>query len=125
MGTASRVGTMDPMGKTRIYTDETLREVPAGDPRAAFSWKRADLEQRRERRAELKLTVGDEALRAHIESREVERKKAEVRASVTQAEVDRIVDAIAESKRAEAAEAKAAAKSTKSKTDDAEASADA
>jgi hypothetical protein len=75
-GYASRVGTIDPDSKNRVYVDETLREVGKGDPRAAFVYKRADLDRIRERRAELELDGRDEAARAAIDSHEVERQKA-------------------------------------------------
>lgn len=96
IGSTSRVGTIDPMGKSRVYTDDTLREVKAGDPSAAFVWKRGDLEARRARRAELGLDTHDEALRAQIDSRKVETAKAERRAALLNAEVEELRAAIRE-----------------------------
>lgn len=88
MTSARRYGTMDPMGSGRVFTDETLREVPAGSPEAAFSWKRSELEARRARRAELGLDKGDEALRVQIDSRRAELVKAEARAAAAAQELE-------------------------------------
>lgn len=95
IGRASRVGTIDPMSKSRVYTDETLREVPAGSPEASFVWKRGELENLRDRRKELGLDENDDALRAQIDSRKAEAAKAERRARVVEAERDALKEAAA------------------------------
>lgn len=77
LGRPSRIGTIDPMDtKRRVYTDDTLREVKPDDPTAAFVFKRGEFEVRKARREELGLTTGDEARRAHLDSRKVEADKA-------------------------------------------------
>lgn len=84
---ASKVGTIDPMGKSRVYTNELLEEVAAGSPEAAFVWKRGELEARRAKREELGLNKNDEALRAQLASAKasvpaIERRIAELQAQL-------------------------------------------
>lgn len=111
MPTASKLGTIDPMGKSRVYVDETLKTVPAGSPEAAFVYKRGELEARRERRKELGLDKNDEALRVLVASRKVEVASVERRMSVLKAELAALTEEV------ETAE-KAAAK-TEAKVEDA------
>lgn len=94
MPTASKVGTIDPMGKGRVYVDETLTPVPAGSPQAAFVYKRGDLETFKERRTKLGLDKNDEALRVMIASRKVEVATVEQRMSKLKAELAALTEEV-------------------------------
>jgi hypothetical protein len=95
MATASRVGTIDPMGKNRVYTDETLKVVPAGSIDAAFVWKRGDLEARKARREELGLDKNDEALRAFRASQKAQVPTLERQLASLKAQLEDLQAAIA------------------------------
>lgn len=118
MPTASRVGTIDPMGKTRVYVDETLREVPAGSTDAAYVYKRGDLERLRDRRTELGLAKGDEALRVMIASRKIEVSSVERRMSALKAELAALTEEVEAAEKAEKKASAKTAKADEAKTDD-------
>jgi hypothetical protein len=114
IGRPSRIGTIDPLDtKRRVYTDDTLREVKPDDPTAAFVFKRGEFEVQRARREELGLTTGDEARRAHLDSRKVEAANATraARRAALQAELAALdADEDAASSRSVRSAAKAEAK---------------
>lgn len=102
MPSPSRVGTIDPADtKVRAYVDAELKEVPYGSPDAAFVFKRSVLDTIRERRKELGIG-GDEALRAHEDSRKIELANAERRLAQLEAEVQTLRAATAPDKTAKA-----------------------
>lgn len=117
---ASKVGTIDPMGKSRVFTNELLEEVPAGSPEAAFSWKRGELEARRARREELGLNKNDEALRAQLASQKASIPAIERRIMELQAQLQALQGDL-ELAAAEAAGSKPAKAKGKAKADEADA----
>lgn len=118
---ASRVGTIDPMGKSRVYTDETLKTVPAGSSEAAFVFKRGELERIRDRRTELGLDKHDEALRVMLASRKAAVPSVERRIAALKAELEELTAGVAA---LEKSETKPASKSTAKAEDKSETKAD-
>lgn len=121
----SKVGTIDPMGKTRVYTDEFLKPVAAGSAEAAFVFKRGDLARLQDRRTELGLDKNDDALRAQLDSRKAAiaaavRKEANAKDELAtlKAQLDQLQaehDAFVKGKATGKAEAKAEATETAQK----------
>lgn len=106
-GTASRVGTIDPMDpKKRVYVTDAFEEVEPGSTDAAWVFKRSDLEARRARRAELGLDKNDEAARAQRESRPTIRVAAERKRAALQAEIEALDEIIAADTKATKTESK-------------------
>lgn len=68
IGGVSRLGTIDPAGKNRVYTDEFMKEVGKDSADAAFVFKRGEYERLKARREELGLNVKDDALRSQLAS---------------------------------------------------------
>lgn len=118
-GRASRIGTIDPMGKTRVYVNEMLEPVEAGSADAAFVFKKGELERFRDRRTELGLARGDEALRTYLDSQKVEQAAAQRRLAAVQAENDAIEEAVSAFRTSLKAAQKAGAASADAGTADA------
>lgn len=91
---ASKLGTIDPMGKSRVYVNELLETVPAGSAEAAFVFKRGDLENFREKRTKLGLAKNDEALRTMLASRKVSIESVERRMAALKAELAALTEEV-------------------------------